>query len=157
MTVLEFCKKYDVPHQCVYDKIHRKPDLYEPYITRNTDSHITNISTDIFDLLLPKDRVIENLKNEINAGSKNVSADNLNHSTDFAKENSILNDQIKKLTAENDSLKDINQKLTDENKLLAKRVGITSNTNSQLIREKNDALNEVNRLKEQIQKITENN
>ena len=76
MTVLEFCKKYDVPHQCVYDKIRRRPDVYEPYLVRDDKGNISNISPEIYDRLLPKDRIIEKLKSELAEVKYSANAEN---------------------------------------------------------------------------------
>jgi len=65
LTVLEFCKKFNVPHQCVYDKIRRRPEVFEPYLVRDDKGNISDISPEIYDRLLPKDRIIEKLKSEL--------------------------------------------------------------------------------------------
>ena len=78
MTVLEFCKKYDVPHQCVYDKIRRRPEVFEPYLMRDDKGNISDISPEIYDRLLPKDRIIEKLKSELAEVKYSANAENDN-------------------------------------------------------------------------------
>ena len=76
MTVLEFCKKFNVPHQCVYDKIRRRPDVYEPYLVRDDKGNISDISSEIYDRLLPKDRIIGKLKFELSQVKHSANAEN---------------------------------------------------------------------------------
>ena len=113
MTVLEFCKKFNVPHQCVYDKIRRRSDVYEPYLVRDDKGNICNISPEVYDRLLPKDRIIEKLKSEL--AEVKYSANTENGTVAFNVKDVTLSVQSDDLSEERTALKDNAVTVNDKN------------------------------------------